>query len=70
VKLDVESILTGLRAARREAIMSWSPDYNPEEGVHLLNALTDIELSVIALERHEESEAAAARHAAERPVEQ
>ena len=55
MSLDVESILTGLRNARREAIMSWEDgEKAADEANHLLNAILDVELAIAALEQHAE----------------
>jgi hypothetical protein len=52
--LDIGSVLQGLRNARRETLMAWSPDMEDEHESprHLLNALLDVELAIVALEQH------------------
>ncbi len=49
-RLDTESMLVGLRNARHETILAWSPEPESEAAVHLLNALLDVELAITALE--------------------
>ncbi len=54
MNLDVESVLAGLRNARRETIMAWCPtiaEGGPDHcAEHLLNALLDLELAIKSLE--------------------
>ncbi len=55
MKLDVESVLTGLRHARHETILAWSPELDSEVAPHLLNALLDVELAIVQIEKAEDA---------------
>jgi hypothetical protein len=54
--LNIGIVLQGLRNARRETLMAWCPamvgSAPVETADHLLNALLDVELAIVAIEQH------------------
>jgi hypothetical protein len=59
--LNIGIVLQGLRSARRETLMAWCPSIvgsaPAETADHLMNALLDVELAIVALEKHEDDPA-------------
>jgi hypothetical protein len=56
VTLDIESVTTCLETARRECLMSWNDaagdsERDPELALHMVTALLNLELAIIAIER-------------------
>ncbi|HVW25065.1 MAG TPA: hypothetical protein VHC69_06815 [Polyangiaceae bacterium] len=54
--IEFNPILENLTEARREILMAWSPDDGDDNETprHLMTALMDLEIAIIALERYRE----------------